>query len=347
MSIRGDKVRHTLDFFRDLELLSAEDAGRVPWMFDAAFPFAAQMQFADSVHLHMKVPDTARLPRDAILNAGGKPESEQDGYVKFAFPAGVNMIFSSIPVAEDDRLSGAAATPEPLLDHAGIDMRREAADVRRQFDAVVDIAARDGWRHVGQGGADRAVYCCHTQVREKHWVYPPSGLRTWTRPLEFAFGPLIVHAGKMGCDLRPIDPAHPRAREAGCCGTASHDAHADAAPTAADGKSYYDPGDLQRFAEVGRYASATMDKFWAYFGAATSQPGALSVREKALIALAVAHAKQCPYCIDSFTSKCLDSGADAEQMHEALHVAAAMAAGIDLVHGVQMQSAMRAKGAIK
>jgi len=71
------------------------------------------------------------------------------------------------------------------------------------------------------------------------------------------------------------------------------------------------------------------------------------VREKALIALAVAHAKQCPYCIDSFTSKCLDSGADAEQMHEALHVAAAMAAGIDLVHGVQMQNALRARGAIK
>ena len=63
--------------------------------------------------------------------------------------------------------------------------------------------------------------------------------------------------------------------------------------------------------------------------------------------LAVAHSKQCPYCIDSFTAKCLEAGSNPEQMHEALHVAAAMAAGIDLVHGVQMQNALRAKGAIE
>ncbi len=95
-----------------------------------------------------------------------------------------------------------------------------------------------------------------------------------------------------------------------------------------------------------RVAKESMKRFWAYFESATALPGALTVREKALIALAVAHAKQCPYCIDSFTDKCLSTGATVEAMHEAVHVAAAMAAGIDLVHGVQMQNALRKKGAI-
>ena len=72
--------------------------------------------------------------------------------------------------------------------------------------------------------------------------------------------------------------------------------------------------------------------------------GALTKREKALIALAVAHSKQCPYCIDAFTEACLESGADPEQMTEALHVAAAMDAGITLVHGVQMHNSLEKHG---
>ena len=64
--------------------------------------------------------------------------------------------------------------------------------------------------------------------------------------------------------------------------------------------------------------------------------GALSAREKALIALAVAHAVQCPYCIDAYSQECLEKGADLEQMTEAVHVAAAIRGGASLVHGVQM-----------
>ena len=60
--------------------------------------------------------------------------------------------------------------------------------------------------------------------------------------------------------------------------------------------------------------------------------------EKALIALAIAHADKCPYCIDSYTQTCLQMGIDEEQMTEAVHVAAAMKAGITLVHGVQMKN---------
>jgi alkylhydroperoxidase/carboxymuconolactone decarboxylase family protein len=109
---------------------------------------------------------------------------------------------------------------------------------------------------------------------------------------------------------------------------------------------YYKSEDLGRFAEVGRFAPDLMQKFFEYYGAVTGQDGALSKREKALIALALAHSKQCPYCIDAYTTQCLESGADPEQMTEAVHVAAAMEAGMALVHGVQMQNCLGHKGAL-
>jgi alkylhydroperoxidase/carboxymuconolactone decarboxylase family protein len=57
-----------------------------------------------------------------------------------------------------------------------------------------------------------------------------------------------------------------------------------------------------------------------------------------LIALAVAHAVQCPYCIHAYTTDSLKQGADEEQMMEAVHVAAAIKGGAALVHGVQMMN---------
>ncbi|MBM3386028.1 MAG: 4-carboxymuconolactone decarboxylase, partial [Betaproteobacteria bacterium] len=67
----------------------------------------------------------------------------------------------------------------------------------------------------------------------------------------------------------------------------------------------------------------------------------LTKREKALIALAVSHAQKCPYCIDAYTTQCLETGANPEQMMEAVHVAAVMQAGITLVHSVQMQNHLK------
>lgn len=103
---------------------------------------------------------------------------------------------------------------------------------------------------------------------------------------------------------------------------------------------YYHSKDLSRFPEVGKFKSELMQKFFAYYDEATNTEGALSKREKALIALAVSHSRQCPYCIDSFTTKCLETGANPDQMTEAIHVAAAMEAGITLVHGVQMHNCL-------
>lgn len=102
---------------------------------------------------------------------------------------------------------------------------------------------------------------------------------------------------------------------------------------------YYDSDDLERFGEIGKHRKDLADKFFAYYGA-VMEKGALSKREKSLIALAVAHAIQCPYCIDSYAQSCLEAGSSMDEITEAIHVAGAMKAGACLVHGIQAQNSV-------
>lgn len=60
--------------------------------------------------------------------------------------------------------------------------------------------------------------------------------------------------------------------------------------------------------------------------------GALPVKTKQLIAVAVAHVTQCPYCIRGHTSAALQQGATAEEIMEAIWVAAEMRAGGAYAH---------------
>ncbi len=99
--------------------------------------------------------------------------------------------------------------------------------------------------------------------------------------------------------------------------------------------NYYHDADLGRFAEIERGAPDLARKFFDYYGAVFAE-GALSTREKSLIALAVAHAVQCPYCIDAYSKDALEKGSNIDQMTEAVHVACAIRGGASLVHGVQM-----------
>lgn len=100
-------------------------------------------------------------------------------------------------------------------------------------------------------------------------------------------------------------------------------------------ETYYRPADLGRFAEMGEGNKELWEKFMGYYSAVFAE-GALTEREKALIALAVSHAVQCPYCIDAYTQACLEKGSNVEEMTEAVHVACAIRGGASLVHGVQM-----------
>src|SRR5690348_15476754 len=106
-------------------------------------------------------------------------------------------------------------------------MRDEADATRIAFDDIVTRAAELGWREVTQPGP---VHCCHTQVKAKHWTYPPSCWQGWRRPIEFAFGDLVIFDKIMGCDLRPIDPGHPLAAAGAqvCCGAAATEESEDA-----------------------------------------------------------------------------------------------------------------------
>ena len=103
---------------------------------------------------------------------------------------------------------------------------------------------------------------------------------------------------------------------------------------------YYHEEDLPRFGEMAEHAPELWNKFQEWYSAVFAE-GALSQREKGLIALAVAHAVQCPYCIDAYTEECLEKGADQAQMTEAVHVASAIRGGASLVHGLQMRNAAK------
>jgi alkylhydroperoxidase/carboxymuconolactone decarboxylase family protein len=104
--------------------------------------------------------------------------------------------------------------------------------------------------------------------------------------------------------------------------------------------TYYDPQDLAKFGEIGEEAPEIARKFFDYYQAVFAE-GELTEREKALIALAVAHAVQCPYCIDAYTTTCLEKGSNKAEMTEAIHVACAIRGGASLVHGVQMRNVCR------
>lgn len=101
---------------------------------------------------------------------------------------------------------------------------------------------------------------------------------------------------------------------------------------------YFKSEDLARFGDIGTHAPQAAADFFKYYGNVTGTDGALTKREKALIALAIAHSEKCPYCIDAYTTTCLETGSNPAQMMEAVHVAAVMKAGITLVHSVQMQN---------
>ncbi|MBK9170935.1 MAG: carboxymuconolactone decarboxylase family protein [Bryobacterales bacterium] len=100
---------------------------------------------------------------------------------------------------------------------------------------------------------------------------------------------------------------------------------------------YYHDHDLPHFAKIGDHAPELWRKFSEWYGAVFAE-GALTEREKALIALGVAHAVQCPYCIDAYTQAALEKGSNLEQMTEAVHVASAIRGGASLVHGLQMRN---------
>jgi alkylhydroperoxidase/carboxymuconolactone decarboxylase family protein len=104
--------------------------------------------------------------------------------------------------------------------------------------------------------------------------------------------------------------------------------------------AYYEEEELNRFSEIGNHRPDLFEKFMAWYQAC-QEDGALTRREKALIGLAVAHAVQCPYCIDAFSQSCLEAGSNLDQMTEAIHMASAIRGGASLIHGLQAHKSVK------
>lgn len=103
---------------------------------------------------------------------------------------------------------------------------------------------------------------------------------------------------------------------------------------------YYNAEDLGKFGNIAEFQKPMADKFFDYYGE-VFKDGALTAKEKSLIALAVAHAVQCPYCIDAYSSDAYEKGFSEAQMMEAVHVASAIKGGAVLVHGIQMMNKVK------
>jgi hypothetical protein len=232
MEFNRADVDQVLTEAEKLGLVSAVEHGEIMSVLDSDFPYAKALDFTDSVHAHIKVADVDALPHQSLRALGYRPENAEPGYIKYSTDAAINLIFSCIPIAVDDQIPGAVGPERPFMDHLGIDMRNESAPTKAMFDGIPGRAADLGWLEVPQGG-DSVVHCCHTQVKAKHWVFPPSCWQGWRRPIEFAFGTLVVFDKKMGCDLRPINPAHPLAQGSSCgCGSAPAEGAQEQAPAA-------------------------------------------------------------------------------------------------------------------
>lgn len=71
---------------------------------------------------------------------------------------------------------------------------------------------------------------------------------------------------------------------------------------------------------------------WKNFSETVFKAGALDAKTKQLIAVAVAHVTQCPYCIRGHIPGALKAGASKEEIMEAIWVAAEMRAGGATAH---------------
>ncbi|MDA3922823.1 MAG: carboxymuconolactone decarboxylase family protein [Salinisphaera sp.] len=74
------------------------------------------------------------------------------------------------------------------------------------------------------------------------------------------------------------------------------------------------------------------ERAWRNFSKTVFAPGALDAKTKQLIAVAVAHVTQCPYCIKSHAPAARHAGATEAELMEAIWVAAEMRAGGAVAH---------------
>jgi AhpD family alkylhydroperoxidase len=93
----------------------------------------------------------------------------------------------------------------------------------------------------------------------------------------------------------------------------------------------YRKENLAQIKKMDQLAPEVMKAFWAFDKAAVAD-GAIPVKYKELIALAVALTTQCPYCIEIHTGNARRAGTTDAELTEAAMVAASLRAGAAVTH---------------
>lgn len=94
----------------------------------------------------------------------------------------------------------------------------------------------------------------------------------------------------------------------------------------------YDMKNLSRLKTIEANAIEGLKAFWAFDKAALAA-GAIPVKYKELMAVAVALTTQCPYCIEIHSTRAREAGASDAELAETVLVAAALRAGAAITHG--------------
>lgn len=118
-------------------------------------------------------------------------------------------------------------------------------------------------------------------------------------------------------------------------------AHGVNALNAYDGNGDEDLYKASYFNRLKEFSQLNGDIFSSFvdFDQKSMKEGALSVKEKELIAVAVAHTTGCPYCIDVHTKGAKRANATKEEVAESIMVATALKAGSAIAHGVNALNA--------
>jgi len=104
------------------------------------------------------------------------------------------------------------------------------------------------------------------------------------------------------------------------------------------------PPATRALAETRRALAPEIEAAFESFSRKVFADGALPVKTKQLIAVAVAHVTQCPYCITGHTKAALRHGATQQELMEAIWVAAEMRAGGAYAHSALALTAAQEAG---
>lgn len=97
----------------------------------------------------------------------------------------------------------------------------------------------------------------------------------------------------------------------------------------------YDMNNLKQLGTLSKNAEKAMKAFQA-FDSIALEDGAIPVKYKELIAVAVALTTQCPYCLEIHKNNAIKAGATQEELAEVTFVSAALRAGAAVVHGTHL-----------